>query len=65
MQNYQNYHIVVIDDASTDGTGAEIKTYLEKQTKIKPESYKVIQNEKNVGNSMNARKAALEECLPQ
>ena len=64
MQNYENYHIVVIDDASTDGTGAEVKAYLEKQTKIKPQHYKVIQNEKNVGNSRNIRKAAFEECSP-
>ena len=24
MQEYKNYHIVFIDDASTDGTGEEI-----------------------------------------
>jgi glycosyltransferase involved in cell wall biosynthesis len=27
-QNYHNYHVVVIDDASTDGTGQQIKDYL-------------------------------------
>lgn len=64
MQNYDNYRIVVIDDASTDGTGDEIKAYLEKQTKIKPHHYKVIQNAQNIGSSKNIHKAALEECLP-
>jgi len=34
MQNYTNYHIVIIDDASTDQTGKLIKKYLEEQTII-------------------------------
>lgn len=28
MQNYSNYHIVVMDDGSTDGTGDLILQYL-------------------------------------
>jgi glycosyltransferase involved in cell wall biosynthesis len=28
MQIYNNYHIVFIDDASTDGTGDEVLTFL-------------------------------------
>lgn len=32
MQNYSNYHVVVIDDASDDGTGDLISEYLDKQT---------------------------------
>lgn len=34
MQNYSNYHIVVIDDASTDGTGELISAILKDQTKL-------------------------------
>jgi glycosyltransferase involved in cell wall biosynthesis len=34
MQNYQNYRIVFIDDASTDDTGQEIKYYMKMQSKI-------------------------------
>lgn len=28
MQNYTNFHIVIIDDASTDATGISIKNHL-------------------------------------
>lgn len=31
MQDYKNYHIVVIDDASNDNTGGLIKAYLDNQ----------------------------------
>jgi glycosyltransferase involved in cell wall biosynthesis len=33
-QNYTNYHIVVIDDGSTDNTGQRIQQYLISQTKV-------------------------------
>jgi len=36
MQDYGNYHIVFIDDASTDFTGFQIKQLLESQNKIGP-----------------------------
>jgi glycosyltransferase involved in cell wall biosynthesis len=29
MQDYQNYHVVYIDDASPDKTGDFVKKYLE------------------------------------
>jgi glycosyltransferase involved in cell wall biosynthesis len=44
MQDYKNYHIVVIDDHSTDGTGVLIKNYLEGQKKVPAERYKIIRN---------------------
>ena len=45
MQEYSNYHIVFIDDASTDGTGKDIEMYLaDNQTKITPDRYKIIRN---------------------
>jgi glycosyltransferase involved in cell wall biosynthesis len=34
MQNYQNYRIVFIDDASTDDTGQEVQYFMKMQTKI-------------------------------
>lgn len=58
MQNYKNYRIVVIDDASTDGTGKEIQEYFEMQNKIDTSNYVVIQNKENQGSSKNIRKAA-------
>lgn len=39
MQDYSNFHVVVIDDASTDGTGALIKAYLDSQKKITTDRY--------------------------
>jgi glycosyltransferase involved in cell wall biosynthesis len=39
MQNYSNYHIVVIDDGSTDGTGDLILQYLTEQTSISRYTY--------------------------
>ncbi len=36
MQNYTNYHIVFIDDASTDGTADQVESFLKQQTKVPP-----------------------------
>jgi cellulose synthase/poly-beta-1,6-N-acetylglucosamine synthase-like glycosyltransferase len=45
MQDYKNYHIVFIDDASTDGTGDQIEKYLaEKQNILPPERYVIVKN---------------------
>jgi glycosyltransferase involved in cell wall biosynthesis len=64
MQNYRNYRIVVIDDASTDSTAKEVREYLQMQTKVKPDSYSVIENRQNQGSSSNMRHAALDNCMP-
>jgi glycosyltransferase involved in cell wall biosynthesis len=42
MQDYTNYKVIVIDDASTDGTGDAILKVLQSQNKMKPEKYRVI-----------------------
>jgi glycosyltransferase involved in cell wall biosynthesis len=34
QQNYKNYHIVFLDDASTDQTGEEIKLFLKNQSRL-------------------------------
>jgi glycosyltransferase involved in cell wall biosynthesis len=44
MQNYTNYHVVVINDASTDNTGEFIAKILREQDKIPKEKYTVINN---------------------
>lgn len=44
MQNYTNYHIVVVDDDSSDGTGEQIIDFLKKE-KIAPERYVVVRNQ--------------------
>ncbi len=43
MQNYQNYHVVYIDDASPDRTGEFVKQYLEEK-KIPEKKIQVIRN---------------------
>lgn len=65
MQNYQNYRIVVIDDASTDGTEKEIREYFQMQTKIKPSNFMIVDNAQNEGSTKNIRKAAIEVCKPE
>lgn len=62
MQNYQNYRIVFIDDASTDDTGQEIKYYMKMQSKIPVQKYRIVINEKNEGSSSNIKKAADKYC---
>ena len=64
MQDYSKYHVVVIDDASTDGTGELIKTYLDSQRKITPERYQIIKNTFQRKAMPNLRTAAKEFCKP-
>lgn len=58
MQNYRNYHIVVIDDASTDRSGEEILNYLQTQNKIKSVNFTFTNNSENQGSLHNIRTAA-------
>jgi glycosyltransferase involved in cell wall biosynthesis len=44
MQDYANFHIVVIDDHSEDDTGSLIRKYLEGQKLVAPDRYRVLRN---------------------
>ena len=46
QQEYQNYHVVYVNDASTDGTGEYVKQYM-KANQIPAEKYEIINNEKD------------------
>lgn len=61
MQNYQNYHIVYIDDASTDGTQEAVAKYL-KDRNISSEKLKFIRNEKNLKALNNIYLAITQHC---
>lgn len=61
QQEYQNYHVVYANDASTDGTGDFVKFYME-ENEIPPEKYVIINNEKNQGNLLNSINAAFNHC---
>ena len=65
MQDYQNYHLVFIDDASTDGTGDEVQKFLKNQTKLPKSHYKVIKNKKQQRAMPNLRMAARKHCKPE
>lgn len=65
MQNYSNYHIVVIDDGSTDETGEHITNFLLKQTKIPPERYYIERNTEQKKAMPNLRRAAMSLCHPE
>lgn len=43
QQDYQNYHVVYVNDASTDGTGDYVKSYME-ENEIPTEKYVIINN---------------------
>jgi len=65
MQDYRNYHIVVIDDGSTDKTGLLISAYLQNnQTKLENDKYTIIVNVQQKHAMANLRKAAMELCQP-
>jgi glycosyltransferase involved in cell wall biosynthesis len=50
---YQNFELIIVDDCSSDNTVEIIKSYAEKDTRIK-----VYFNEKNLGDYPNRNKAA-------
>jgi glycosyltransferase involved in cell wall biosynthesis len=65
MQDYTNYHVVFIDDASTDHTGDQVEQFLQQQTRLPPERYVVIKNKEQKRAMPNLRMAAREYCQPQ
>jgi glycosyltransferase involved in cell wall biosynthesis len=60
-QNYQNYKIVIIDDASDDGTGELIQIFL-KNSKFPPERYSLIHNKKRLSAVPNIYNAIKNYC---
>jgi glycosyltransferase involved in cell wall biosynthesis len=65
MQDYKNYHIVVIDDASDDNTGGLINNYLASQLKINNTQYRIIRNTAQLKAMPNLRSAAKSHCRPE
>lgn len=65
MQEYANYHIVVIDDASTDSTGKLITDFLQQQNKIPIDRYHVVINPQQQMAMFNLRLAAIRYCKPE
>ena len=63
-QKYDNYHIVFIDDASTDETLAATKKYVEEQ-KFDPKRIVFIRNEEKRFATYNLRLAAYDYCHSQ
>jgi glycosyltransferase involved in cell wall biosynthesis len=65
MQEYTNYHIVFIDDASTDGTGEQVQAFLDSQSKIPRDKFIMIKNTEQKRAMPNLRRAARELCKPE
>lgn len=65
MQEYSNFHIVFIDDASEDSTSEDIAQLLQGQTKLDPSKYLLIKNSKQMHAMYNLRMAANSYCEPQ
>jgi glycosyltransferase involved in cell wall biosynthesis len=61
MQDYQNYHVVYIDDASPDQTGKYVQKYLEAK-KIPSDKIEVIINPENKKAMQNIYNAIHEHC---
>ena len=62
MQDYQNYHFVIIDDGSVDGTGQLIKGILNSQEKVPKEKYEVITHTERSFSLLNIRNASKKFC---
>ena len=60
MQNYSNYHIVFIDDASSDETYSETDRYLKKMGLR--ERTQMIRNEKQMFATYNIQNAVHNYC---
>lgn len=64
-QEYSNYHIVFIDDASTDSTGKDVTKLMQGQEKVPPERYTIIKNKLQMRAMHNLRTAARQHCKPE
>ena len=64
MQNYINYHIVFIDDASTDSTYNDIFNLMSNQKKLSSSQYVLIKNQEQKKAMFNLRMAANTYCEP-
>jgi glycosyltransferase involved in cell wall biosynthesis len=65
MQEYRNYHVVIIDDASTDSTGEDVYQVMVTQKKLDSSRYLVIKNNERKMAMYNLRAAANVYCSPQ
>jgi len=61
MQNYTNYHVVYIDDASPDKTGDQVRKYIISQN-IPMDKVKVITNQYNKKQIENIYNAIYNHC---
>jgi glycosyltransferase involved in cell wall biosynthesis len=61
MQNYSNFHTVVLDDQSTDGTGDKLRDYLQRN-QVSSEKYLIVKNKEKLYAMGSLRKAAREYC---
>ncbi len=59
-QNYSNYRVIYIDDASTDKTYEKVKAFIQKENQEK--RCTLIRNEKNLGGMENLYRA-IHSCL--
>ena len=64
MQQYSNFHVVIIDDKSEDGTGSLITKYLDSQQILPSVKYQIIINTDQRMAMQNLRTAAKEHCKP-
>jgi glycosyltransferase involved in cell wall biosynthesis len=62
MQDYKNFHFIVIDDGSVDGTGNLIANYLATQKTVDPSRYKVEIHTDRFYSIFNIRNASRNFC---
>jgi glycosyltransferase involved in cell wall biosynthesis len=62
MQEYKNFHIVFIDDASTDGNGLQIEAMISNQTILPSDRYVIVENTEQRRAMPNLRMAAFDYC---
>jgi glycosyltransferase involved in cell wall biosynthesis len=62
-QEYSNYNIVYIDDASSDDTALAVRDYVWKRN-FDPKRFTLIRNKKNKGPPFTEYHAALHHCQP-